>query len=138
MRKFLRIGWIIPFFMSCAAVSVLIPAWLIRNLTVLLDLIGPLAGFNQPTILQATEILSQLHNAQLRLPWLPMLVCGAIFGAAFAWLLRRCRHKIVFCAILWILMTLLFLPLSIWLMEVNGIQTGAFLSSLFPYLPAIL
>lgn len=135
-----KFKWIapVPFFTLCSSVSVLIPRLLIRNLAALFRHIGPIANMDQHTISQATEILSQLQHAHIRLPWLPILVCGTIIGILCTWLLRRCRHRIAVFSLAWIVLFILLTPAAFWLTEVNGIRTGALLSALLPILPALL
>lgn len=120
-----------------ASAAMISSSLLLRNLDSLVSLLGPMFGIKSKSLAYAAEILAQLKEANLILPWL-LLAAGAAFGLLFACLIRRTKHRIITGICLYLSLLILLIPVSLWLTEVNSILAGALISRLIPLLPALL
>ena len=116
----------------------LLSVCLIRNLDGLFHLIGGVAGLNMDTLEYGGQVLNQLKDASVRLPWLlaPVIAATAALLLYWGWRGTSVRRTVVT-----VLAIALLLPLTLvfaWLTEVNGIQLGALLARLLPLLPVLL
>lgn len=119
-------------------VALVLARWLIRSLGGLFGWLGPLAGLDEGTVAYVVQVLSQLRDASLTSPWLPVLLLGAAAGALTALLPRPRRKHPVLCGIVLVLLLLPLTLAGLWFTGINCIRLGALLSAWLPMLPHLL
>lgn len=122
-----------------AALAILLSRLLIRNLSGLLLLVGPMASLDEGTLSYGAQVLAQLQSAQILSPWLPCLLIGAAAASLAAWLISRRRIKrITIDLLVWILLLIPLALIVLWFTTVNSIRVSSLISLLIDLLPHLL
>ena len=102
----------------------------------LVETLGPVLGLSSSEATQFGVVFGQLAHASILLPfWLLLLIfllCGLSMLAAQSW--KRCWRVLLIVG--WVILLLPLSVLVLWFTQVNDLQTGIVLSSLFDMLGA--
>lgn len=137
MKKHLRIISPLLYGAAYTAFALLLSQVLIRCLADLFTFFGRAAGLDDSVLSYGYQILAPLRHADIRSPWLPVLITGAAAGLLFLGRIRSRRGRILCLTGMLLLLPLLTLG-ALWLTSVNDIIVGNLLQSVLPIIPHLL
>ena len=107
---------------------------LLRGAASVLQFLGPVFEMSASEIEQFSMILGQLNDAEIRLPFVLIVLLSCVFCALTAWVLYRVQKgkrgvRIALTVLLWVILLPVLFSVTLWFTEVNSIQLGMVLRS---------